>query len=163
MKLGDKLRTLRELQGWTQPQAAENIGIEQSYLSKLENDRSVPSLEVFRRILTSYGTNVVEIMDDIDPGDFDHLTQITDVADFLDNRKRTRQARLRRRTSVQTVLVAVGAGFIYAGVADLFFPEAALSGTTWQNQAVTFLGIVALVYGFLGLLISAAKNERGGA
>ncbi|MDQ2077737.1 helix-turn-helix domain-containing protein [Marinimicrobium sp. ABcell2] len=41
MTLGERLRQLRTEKSWTQPQAAETIGIEQSYLSKLENDNVV--------------------------------------------------------------------------------------------------------------------------
>jgi transcriptional regulator with XRE-family HTH domain len=83
MKLGDKLRTHWEKRQWMQPKAAEVIGIEQSSLSKLENDHSIPSIEVFRRFIDAYETDVAELMDGIDPGDFAHLVQITDVADYL--------------------------------------------------------------------------------
>ena len=36
MKFGEYLKSQRDARGWTQPMAAEKIGIEQSYLSKLE-------------------------------------------------------------------------------------------------------------------------------
>lgn len=159
MKLGEKLRKQREQRQWTQPQAAEAIGIEQSYLSKLENNHSVPSVEIFRRIVDTYETNVAEIMDGIDPGTFTHLTQITDVADFLNAEGRARQARSRRRTTQQTMAVAVGACLIYAGLSDLFFPSASASGNEWRNQMVTFVGIFALTYGIMGLLVASARHK----
>ena len=43
--------------GWTQPAAAANAGIEQSYLSKLETGRSVPSDEVYQRLVEAIGIN----------------------------------------------------------------------------------------------------------
>ncbi len=53
MKFGQKLKQLRQAQGMTQPQLAEKIGIEQSYLSKLENDKSLPSAEMFQAIYSA--------------------------------------------------------------------------------------------------------------
>jgi transcriptional regulator with XRE-family HTH domain len=50
MPFHENLRTLRLARGLTQPSLAEKAGIEQSYLSKLENGRSKPSEEVLGRI-----------------------------------------------------------------------------------------------------------------
>jgi len=50
MSFQENLRTLRLARGLTQPLLAEKAGIEQSYLSKLENGRSRPSEEVLARL-----------------------------------------------------------------------------------------------------------------
>ena len=50
MSFNENLRTLRLARGLTQPILAEQAGIEQSYLSKLENGRSRPSEEVLGRL-----------------------------------------------------------------------------------------------------------------
>lgn len=50
MSFSDNLRTLRLTRGLTQPALAEKAGIEQSYLSKLENGRSRPSEDVLTRL-----------------------------------------------------------------------------------------------------------------
>jgi len=50
MSFQENLRTLRLARGLTQPLLAEKAGIEQSYLSKLENGRSRPSDEVLARL-----------------------------------------------------------------------------------------------------------------
>lgn len=50
MPFHENLRTLRLARGLTQPALAEKAGIEQSYLSKLENGRSRPSEEVLARL-----------------------------------------------------------------------------------------------------------------
>ncbi len=47
MKFGEYLKSQRDARGWTQPMAAEKIGIEQSYLSKLETGKASPSDEMF--------------------------------------------------------------------------------------------------------------------
>jgi len=49
MNFGERIKQLRTARNMTQPQLAEAIGIEQSYLSKLENDKSVPSTVRWRR------------------------------------------------------------------------------------------------------------------
>lgn len=50
MSFEENLRTLRLARGLTQPVLAEKAGIEQSYLSKLENGRSKPSEDVLTRL-----------------------------------------------------------------------------------------------------------------
>lgn len=50
MSFHENLRTLRLARGLTQPALAEKAGIEQSYLSKLENGRSRPSEDVLTRL-----------------------------------------------------------------------------------------------------------------
>ena len=50
MPFHENLRTLRLARALTQPMLAEKAGIEQSYLSKLENGRSRPSEDVLARI-----------------------------------------------------------------------------------------------------------------
>ncbi|MEQ8954557.1 MAG: helix-turn-helix transcriptional regulator, partial [Gammaproteobacteria bacterium] len=51
MNFGEKLRLLRTEKGWHQPELAEKLGIEQSYLSKLENGHSLPSGEILDNVL----------------------------------------------------------------------------------------------------------------
>ncbi|NVJ66156.1 MAG: helix-turn-helix domain-containing protein [Gammaproteobacteria bacterium] len=66
MTLGEKLRSLRAISGWTQPECAEKIGIEQSYLSKLENDKSIPSADIFDALCAAYKVSPDEIIRDLD-------------------------------------------------------------------------------------------------
>ena len=51
MTLGQKIKQLRTDKEMSQPDLAQLIGIEQSYLSKLENDKAFPSDEMFNQIL----------------------------------------------------------------------------------------------------------------
>ncbi|WP_366935623.1 helix-turn-helix domain-containing protein, partial [uncultured Microbulbifer sp.] len=41
--LGNRLKLIRAGLRWSQTESARKIGIEQSYLSKLENDQALPS------------------------------------------------------------------------------------------------------------------------
>lgn len=55
MQLGQVLREKRKALGWTQGVAAQKIGIQQSYLSKLENNQFIPSQEVLEQLRQVYG------------------------------------------------------------------------------------------------------------
>ena len=84
MNFGEKLKQLRTDKNLTQPQLADAIGIEQSYLSKLENDKSIPSAEIFQAILKALAVDVGSLLDNIDKK-FIHsqLRQIPEVANYL--------------------------------------------------------------------------------
>ena len=66
MNFGEKLKQIRTERGLTQPQFAEQLGIEQSYLSKLENDKSVPSADMFATIIAGVGIDAATFLKDID-------------------------------------------------------------------------------------------------
>lgn len=44
MTMGKQLRQLRESSGLTQPELAEKLGVNQSIVTRFENDTKVPSL-----------------------------------------------------------------------------------------------------------------------
>lgn len=52
--LGIELKRLRTNKKWTQAFAAREIGIQQSYLSKLENGQFIPSPEVIEKLKLCY-------------------------------------------------------------------------------------------------------------
>ncbi|MGH8854733.1 MAG: helix-turn-helix domain-containing protein [Telluria sp.] len=66
MNFGERLKQLRTDQGLTQPQFAQAAGIEQSYLSKLENDKSVPSAEMFSTIVSALGMDAPAFLQQVD-------------------------------------------------------------------------------------------------
>ena len=54
MTLGEQLKKLRNAKDLSQPDLANIAGIEQSYLSKLENDKSIPSNDISRKLLLHF-------------------------------------------------------------------------------------------------------------
>lgn len=56
-----ELRQLRIQKGWTQGFAAKKIGIQQSYLSKLENAQAVASESILNQISSAYGCTIQDI------------------------------------------------------------------------------------------------------
>lgn len=63
MRLAEKLIQLRKEHGWTQAVAAREIDIQQSYLSKLENGRFIPSDEVIDKLCIAYNVAKSELVD----------------------------------------------------------------------------------------------------
>src|SRR5690625_131470 len=48
---GEKLRALRKARGLTTQELADKVAISQSYISRFENNRAVPDIELLERIL----------------------------------------------------------------------------------------------------------------
>ncbi|WP_342118087.1 helix-turn-helix domain-containing protein [Pseudoduganella sp. OTU4001] len=83
MNFGERLKQIRAGRGQTQPQFAEVLGIEQSYLSKLENDKSVPSAEMFLTIVSGLGMQAADFLKEIDKEVLDTtLNHIPAVSQF---------------------------------------------------------------------------------
>jgi len=81
---GEKVRKLRAERNLTQPQLAQLIGIEQSYLSKLENDKSVPSADIFQAILKAFAIDATTLLAGVDENQIrTDLRQVPEVAEHL--------------------------------------------------------------------------------
>jgi transcriptional regulator with XRE-family HTH domain len=84
MNFGEKLKQIRTEKNLTQPQFAEAIGIEQSYLSKLENDKSQPSADMFSTIVKALQLAPKELLADIDRTILQtSMRHIPEVSQFL--------------------------------------------------------------------------------
>lgn len=130
MNFGDKLKQLRNDKRLTQPDLAAAMGIEQSYLSKLENGKSLPSNDVLNRILDVFGLDIGDLVDDLDQGARNQLREIPDVASHFNQQKQELIGNRRRWLLLSSLLLAFGAAFIYAGYVHLLF-----SDTIYQYQS----------------------------
>jgi transcriptional regulator with XRE-family HTH domain len=120
MNFGEKLRQLRLDRKLTQPELAEAMGIEQSYLSKLENCKSLPSGDVLHRMLDVFDLDVGTLVDDLDQGVRNQLRQIPYVADHFNRQKQLIIGNRRRWLLVSAALFSVGAALVYGGSVRLF-------------------------------------------
>jgi len=127
MTFGERLKSLRTTRNWTQPQAADAIGVEQSYLSKLENNHSVPSGDVFARIAKAFEITVAQVLQDLDDLSLDQLSQIPDVANHLTEQQRNSKMNLRLWSQGLAVAVALGAALVYAGFSNLIVADVVYS------------------------------------
>jgi transcriptional regulator with XRE-family HTH domain len=108
MKFGDYIRQQRENAGWTQPEAAAKIDIEQSYLSKLETGKSYPSEEVFLKLTQTYGFDAATISRDVSADELDRLKEISDVRAALLYRAKNETRFMRSWLIAGLIMVMMG-------------------------------------------------------
>ncbi|WP_443970343.1 helix-turn-helix domain-containing protein [Sphingobium sp. CR28] len=118
MKFGDYLRQLRMQHGWTQPEAAARVGIEQSYLSKLETGKSVPSTEIYDRLAGAYGIAASEILDVLFPEELERLREIDSLRTLMLAQSNRRRTVPRRWLIAGLTALALGGGFTGLSMID---------------------------------------------
>ena len=131
MNFGERLRQLRTQKNLTQPQLAQAIGIEQSYLSKLENDKSIPGADIFQSIIRALQTDVASFLQGVDEHIVHReLRQVPEVANHLDSASARRIHDIRRWLFGSAIAGALGLTLFVAGYKDML-----LSG--WQYSYVS--------------------------
>lgn len=55
---GEKLRILRKARGLTTQQLADKVAVSQSYISRFENNRAVPDIELLDKILQALDSDL---------------------------------------------------------------------------------------------------------
>lgn len=117
MKFGDFIKARRNELGWTQPNAATRIKIEQSYLSKLENGYSIPSDDVFARLCQVYEIDISQLYQRLDSTGLESLMaveQIRTIAAVKHSSKHSVAARYRLLG-----VIAFGLGGMLLGIAQV--------------------------------------------
>ena len=133
MKFGDYLRQKRAERGWTQPQAAARAKIEQSYLSKLENNKSIPSGDIYARLVEAYGIDAEEMAGVLFPAELDRLREIDALRDLLLQRSQADIETPRRILIAGLAALMIGGGFL--GFSQLE-PARMLTQYTYQSTGV---------------------------
>lgn len=57
-RIGSQLKSLRKVKNLTTKELAEKVNISQSYISRFENDRAIPDIDMLERILKALGTDL---------------------------------------------------------------------------------------------------------
>ncbi len=131
MKFGKKLQELRVKAGYKQPEVAKMMGIEQSYLSKLENDRAIPSREMFEKIIHVFQLTPEKLFDGIDPTilfrDFDHIPWI---AEKLKDYEQKSLYHTIRWLILSSIISVIGSVILLSSVTGLIF----------NNKEYTYVG-----------------------
>jgi transcriptional regulator with XRE-family HTH domain len=119
---GEKVRKLRAERNLTQPQLAQAIGIEQSYLSKLENDKSVPSADIFQAILKAFAIDAATLLAGVDENQVrTDLRQVPEVAEHLKAGVARKIHRIKAWLFGSGVALALGLALALAGYRGLLF------------------------------------------
>ena len=132
MTLGEKLRSLRSISGWTQPELAQRLGIEQSYLSKLENDRSIPSVEIFDKLCTVYELTPDEMVKELDK---DYIRQkmmhIPIIANASNNKQEIAKGKRKAAVIVCSTFILIAVLFFFTAYLELLS-----SNKQWEYRSL---------------------------
>lgn len=124
MNFGERLKSIRHKKGLSQPELAEITGIEQSYLSKLENDKSLPSNDIFRRLLSGLELSLESFVKGINEELLrTKLVAIHDIEVWLNKHNESQQQRRYRFLWFASILIVLGTTIFYAGYGGLFVSE----------------------------------------
>ena len=116
MRFGDYVRDRRQRQGWTQPDAAKRIGIEQSYLSKLETGKSYPSEDVFSSLVATYKIDLTDLEKTLFPAELDQLREIGEVRAIILKRDAVYKNRVQRWLTMGVLSLAFGGACLGAAM-----------------------------------------------
>ncbi len=124
--LGEKLKKLRAEAGLTQPQLATQSGINQSYLSKIENDNVVPSDDILFKICEVFNIKPEQLLLELDSEFIKrHYHHIPSLLEKI-NRYKTFLIRFHRAWIICAISFMVFGLFGFTiGQSGLFFPEEA--------------------------------------
>lgn len=115
MQFGEYIKNLRNQQELTQPQAADLMGIEQSYLSKLENNKAVPSAEIFEKLQRALKFEMSDLSEAIDADEFKRLEEIVLVKTYLAEEHRAKTKSQRRLRFFSVALLMASSFFLTYG------------------------------------------------
>jgi transcriptional regulator with XRE-family HTH domain len=155
MNVGDRIKQLRTERNLTQPQLAEVIGIEQSYLSKLENDKSVPSADIFQAILKGFAVDVATFLEGIDERIVrGELRQIPEVAHHINAGVTVRIHNIRKWLFGSAAAVILGLTLGVAGYKGLVFSDKQF---TYSSPGVILPGEPSNIFSNYSGLLHARK------
>ena len=124
MTLGEQLKKLRADKALSQPELAELAGIEQSYLSKLENDKSLPSNEVFRKLLSAFSLSVAQLLAPLDTHYIkNNLLVISDIEQLYQQTSTMQLNQQRTLLYIASSLIVLAVTLFYIGFAKQVFNE----------------------------------------
>ncbi len=124
MKLSEKIKQLRNEANLTQPELAQKANIEQSYLSKLENEKGSPSFEVINKIAQVFNLKAIELIKVLDPQYVqEQLSHLPEIAIYSDNMKREQERTIKRWYLQSVLLIVFGVVFFFLGSRGMIFSK----------------------------------------
>ncbi len=122
--LGEQFKKIRAEKGLSQPELAELAGIEQSYLSKLENGKSLPSSEVLRKLLNAFKLTLAELIAPLDKSYIkSNLLAINDIDQLYQQVNIKQLNQQRNMLYLASSLIVIAVTLFYIGYAKQVFNE----------------------------------------
>ena len=89
MNLGDKIKRIRYKYNISQEELAETLEINRNYLSRIENNKSLPSADILVKLALAYNISVDNLLDlnldDMFDDRKDKIRKINNFCEKLDN------------------------------------------------------------------------------
>lgn len=131
MTLGEYIRSLRNAKELSQPELARLANIEQSYLSKLENDKSIPSNDILRQLINALAMSLSDFLSGLDKNYIaKNLNQIPDIEHWLLKSEQKHMKRQRQYMYMSSLLIVIAVTCFYAGFSKVVF-----SGKQYQYES----------------------------
>jgi len=138
MTLGEQLKKLRNDRGLSQPELSELANIEQSYLSKLENDKSIPSNDIFRNVLKALNVSLIDFLSAFNlKQDRQHLIQIPDIEFWFEKEDHKSSKNKRRNLRYFCALIVIAVTIFYIGSSKQLFSETRFQ---YRSEGVVLTG-----------------------
>jgi len=162
MTLGEQFKKLRSEKGFSQPELAEIAGIEQSYLSKLENDKSLPSNEVFRKILCAFDISIAQLLAPLEQSYINkNLLLIADIEHYCQQNSTRQLSKQRHILYTSSLFIVVAVTLFYTGFSKQLFNE---SRYEYFSKGVVLAGEPMNVFTHWSQLIdrkdAPARNQK---
>ena len=122
--LGEQFKKLRAEKGLSQPELAELASIEQSYLSKLENDKSLPSSEVLRKLVNAFNVTLAELLTPLDKSYIKtNLLAINDIEQLFQQASAKQLNQQRNFLYAASAFIVLAVTLFYIGYSKQVFNE----------------------------------------
>jgi len=158
MTLGEQFKKIRAEKGLSQPELAELANIEQSYLSKLENDKSLPSSEVLRKLLKAFKVTLVELIAPLEKTYIkSNLLVISDI-EQLYQQASTRQLNQQRNILyAASALIVIAVTLFYIGYSKQVFNETLYE---YRSDGVVLAGEPSNIFADWSSLIDSSDPKK---
>jgi len=156
MNFGSYLKKQRTQQDWTQPIAASKMGIEQSYLSKLETGKSYPSEDIFNNIVEVYDIDIVDMSTQIDSEELDKLREIKEVRCVVLKKQKSTKTFIRRWMIAGVVFLMLGG----ACFATAIIPKSTELHFYYRSEGVLLPGEVLTTFNIIVQPIDSLESTK---
>ena len=120
MNLGEYFKRCREASKRTQPDVAGEVGIEQSYMSKLESGKSIPSNDVFNSLVRVYGIKIDDLIAQLDEAEIARLGELTEITKVLSQTKSQRSDSAKQYSLAGLALLVMGIGLLCFSILPIY-------------------------------------------
>lgn len=122
MKLSEKIKQLRSSANLTQPELAQAAGIEQSYLSKLENEKGSPSFEVICKLAAALSIDAMKLIESLDESYIkENLAHIPEIAAKATEIRVIKEQTEKRRYMLAAFMIVFGIAAVLLGGSKSIF------------------------------------------